>query len=339
MQHNRISTIIFTITLSFATVASAQTWVSFDVPASTTTFATGINADAVVGRYVDSAGTTHGFLLKDGKVTAIDYPGAVFTAAWGINSQGDIVGIRYDDPARAGDGVAQHGFLLRGGVYTPLDYPGKFGLIPVRINDAGQIVGCNHDDGPSTGSLMGMNGFLFSNNNWSQLSMDMTMNNGITADGSLMTGLMGDSPATNHGYLARTGDNSIIMPFDFPFSTSTLPYDISPSGDAVVGYYIDAANKTHGFLLRLGGLSDAVAIFGFNPQLGIPGPFEFISIDYPGATSTYAYGINSRGDIVGRYVDSAGKTHAFFHSPGLPRTRQNQSDAQAGPLNRETLRP
>ena len=65
MQRNRVSTIIFTITLSFATVASAQTWVSFDVPASTTTFATGINADAVVGRYVDSAGTTHGFLLKD----------------------------------------------------------------------------------------------------------------------------------------------------------------------------------------------------------------------------------------------------------------------------------
>src|SRR5579859_5505983 len=158
MQRNRISTIIFAIAFSFATVASAQTWVSFDVPASTTTWAGGINADgAVVGRYVDSAGTTHGFLLKDGEVTTIDYPGAVFTAAWGINSQGDIVGAHYEDPTKITNSVGSHGFLLRGGIYTALEYSAKFGLIPVHINDPRQIVGCNHDDGPSMGPLMGMN--------------------------------------------------------------------------------------------------------------------------------------------------------------------------------------
>ena len=36
------------------------------------------------------------------------------------------------------------------------------------------------------------------------------------------------------------------------------------------------------------------------------------TMDYPGAVSTIANGINSQGDIVGWYTDTAGKTHGFF---------------------------
>ena len=39
----------------------------------------------------------------------------------------------------------------------------------------------------------------------------------------------------------------------------------------------------------------------------------FTSIDFPGAASTQAFGINPRGDIVGQYV-SAGLTHGFLLS-------------------------
>jgi probable HAF family extracellular repeat protein len=322
MLRKRVCTILCATALSLGTTVSAQTYISFDVPGSTYTSGLGINADgAVVGRFVDSAGNSHGYMLKEGKFTTIDYPGAVFTNVWGINSLGDIVGVHYEDPTKIANSVGAHGFLLRQGVFTPLDYPGKFGLIPSRINDAGQVVGCNHDDGPSTGLLMGMHGFLFSNNNWSQLNMDMTMHNGLTADGSVIAGLIGNDAGTYRGYLASNG---VVVPFDFPFSTSTQPWDISPSGDTVVGFYTDTANKTHGFLLLLGGLGESIATFGLNPQLALTGPFAFVSIDYPGATSTFAYGINSRGDVVGRYVDSAGNTHGFFHSPGLLRTRAAQ---------------
>jgi len=38
---------------------------------------------------------------------------------------------------------------------------------------------------------------------------------------------------------------------------------------------------------------------------------RFIKLDFPGAKSTYAYGINPAGDIVGAYVDSAGKERGF----------------------------
>lgn len=43
----------------------------------------------------------------------------------------------------------------------------------------------------------------------------------------------------------------------------------------------------------------------------------FIPIDYPGAISTSAQGINPRGEIVGQYTDAAGMTHGFLrHTDG-----------------------
>ena len=38
----------------------------------------------------------------------------------------------------------------------------------------------------------------------------------------------------------------------------------------------------------------------------------FTSIDFPNATSTDALGINSAGDIVGRYVSADGNTHGYL---------------------------
>jgi probable HAF family extracellular repeat protein len=293
------------VALSFG-AAKAQNYISFDVPGSTLTNAVGINDDgAVVGSYNDSAGKRHGFLLQDGKFTSIDYPGAVWTQAYAINSHGDIVGCRVDDPTRIPNLVGCHGFLLRQGVFTSLDYPGKYGLIASRINDAGQIIGCNHDDDGPGGVLMDdMHGFLFSDGNFTQLSMPNSMNNGLTADGSTIAGLVTTNGVT-HGYLAS---NDIVMIFDFPFSTSTQAWDMSPSGDMVAGQYTDAAKKVHGFVLRL---DDSIATFGLTPQ-SLTGPFEFISIDYPGATSTIALGLNSRGDVIGSYRDSAGTLHGFL---------------------------
>src|SRR5262249_16984001 len=42
----------------------------------------------------------------------------------------------------------------------------------------------------------------------------------------------------------------------------------------------------------------------------------FSSFDYPGATATAPYAINANGDVVGFYVDSAGKQHGFLLSGG-----------------------
>jgi probable HAF family extracellular repeat protein len=311
MSRNIVWTVLCAALLSCSTANAAAIFTSFDFAGATSTTASGINSDgAVVGWYVDSGGNTHGFLLKEGSFTSIDYPGAVFTQTWGINSQGDIVGCHIEDSTRISGSIGCHGFLLRQGVFTPVDVPGKYGAIPVRINDAGQIVGCAHDDdGPGGVMMDDMHGFLFSDGNVTQLSTKVTMNYSLTADGNVTTGVVGINGVT-HGFLAS---NDTVVPFDFPFSISTVPYDMSSSGDEIVGAYRDGAKNMHGFLLRLG---DSMGTFGVNPQFGMTGPFEFSTIDYPGATATQAVGINPRGDVVGLYVDGAGKRHAFFLSRG-----------------------
>ena len=313
MLRGTVCTILCAAALS-ARTAKAQTYISFDVPGSTFTTAMDINNDgAVVGFYTDSAGKTHGFLLQDGNFTTIDYPGAVRTAAMGINSQGDVVGAHYEDPTRIPNSIGAHGFLLSQGAFTAIDYPGKYGALPVRINDVGQIVGCNHDDDGRGGYMMAdMHGFMYSNGSYAQLSMPDTMNYGVTADGSITAGMTqeGTDPASPyHGFIAS---NDVVMRFDFPFAISTQVYDLSPSGDMLLGRYTDAAKKAHGFLVTLG---DSIATFGLNAQQGLAGPFEFVTIDYPGASATNASAFNSRGDVVGNYIDAAGKTHGFFISP------------------------
>jgi uncharacterized membrane protein len=289
-------------------IQAADTYISFDAPGATSTRAIGINADgAVVGDFVDSAGT-HGYLLSGGSFTKIDYPGAAATSAKGINSQGDIVGTHTDDTSGAPS--ATHGFLLRQGSFTALTYPGKLGLIPQRINDAGQIVGCNHDNDLN----LSMHGFLYSNGKWSQLDMAMSMNNGLLPDGSLMTGLYTDSATnTSRAYFSNGSDP---IPFDFPFATTTWGWDMSPSGE-VVGQYTDANKATHGYLL-IPPVYDST--FGFTPPPGTPTSYRFISVDYPGAKTTYAYGINASGYIIGAYVDPTGKQHGFL----LVRARQRR---------------
>jgi probable HAF family extracellular repeat protein len=312
MLHNTASAILCALVgalaLSLGTAKAEDAFISFDFPGATSTTASDINADgAVVGWYVDSGGNTHGFLLKHGSFTSIDYPGAVHTEARGINAQGDIVGCHMEDATRIPGSIGCHGFLLRQGVFTPVDYPGKYGTIAQRINDAGQIVGCNHDDDGPGGTMMDdMFGFLFSNGQFSQLSTKATMNWGLTADGNVTVGNVTIDGVT-HGYIAS---NDVVVPFDFPFSTVTNAYDMTPSGNKIVGAYRDSARKVHGFLLRI-----------VNPHFGLTGPFEFVTIDYPGATATQPFGINPQGDVVGVYVDAAGKRHGFFLTLGHNRGR------------------
>jgi probable HAF family extracellular repeat protein len=82
------------------------TFAAVDVPGATGTLATGINANGhVVGIYYDSAGNSHGFLLKRNQFFTVDVPGSLVgvsgtlqTEVNGINNAGDIVGDYYAPP-------------------------------------------------------------------------------------------------------------------------------------------------------------------------------------------------------------------------------------------------
>jgi uncharacterized membrane protein len=114
---------------------------TIDFPGAPGTLVLAINnRDQIVGASIDSENTKHGFLLHQGKFTAIDHPDATSevrgggTVLYGLNDRGRIVG-QYSD-SRC------HGFLLDGDTFTTIDDPDAlFATGAADINDGGQIVG------------------------------------------------------------------------------------------------------------------------------------------------------------------------------------------------------
>jgi probable HAF family extracellular repeat protein len=73
----------------------AQNYQTIDPPGSTYTIAQSINDNGqIVGFYLDSNRTEHGFLYNKGIYTTIYPPGSVGTIATDVNSLGQIVGTR-----------------------------------------------------------------------------------------------------------------------------------------------------------------------------------------------------------------------------------------------------
>ncbi len=60
---------------------------------------------------------------------------------------------------------------------------------------------------------------------------------------------------------------------------------------------------------RRGGLLAVLSLCAL-ASTAVAGPARFVSIDFPGATATFAFGINPAGAIVGAYFNS-GQEHAF----------------------------
>jgi uncharacterized membrane protein len=84
-------------------------FLSFDVPDSTLTFAYDMNPQVqIVGHFRDRSGRFHAFFRdEDGEFTVLDFPGSSNTQARGINARGDFVGWYVDSNGRT------HGFFAQ----------------------------------------------------------------------------------------------------------------------------------------------------------------------------------------------------------------------------------
>lgn len=114
----------------------------FNPPGATSSAASTVSPSGVVaGAYTDTVGELfHGYLLKNGTYTTIDFPGALYgTFAGGANPENDVAGAyNYTSSCTADCG---HAFVLSNGVYTSFDYPGATFSEGTGINPAGVIVG------------------------------------------------------------------------------------------------------------------------------------------------------------------------------------------------------
>ncbi len=216
-----------------------------------------------------------------GVFTFIDYPGAVSTQIWAINSRGEMVGV-YVDAARV-----THGFLYARGRFTSVDYPGAALTVANNSNAQGDIVGeyAAVANGPRRG-------FVLSGGRFSTIEIPDAPASGvvgIAANGDLVGYY--DNPL--RGYLLR-GDQ--LTRIDVPAASPTVIGSISPQGHIVGSARVEGVSR--GFLFQDG---------------------EFVKHwEYPGANGfTNAIGINAAGDIVGRYLDAANVSHGYLLSNGL----------------------
>lgn len=258
--------------------------------------------------------------------SSIDFPGAVFTNAQGINAGGEVVGFYVDTGDRT------HGFVLSGGDYRSVDYPNATNTQLRGIGPSGDVVGAYQRANESgavpihgflltrhgdfypidfpghqntiaqrilpNGTILGcyhdtdtmgtMHGMAVSRRGFDGIPEATTMHNGATPDGRLIVGLFTDMMDNRgKGYFY---DGNRLTPFEVPGATATAAWDINPAGVAV-GVYRDGAGAFHGFT--------------YDGQ-------TFGRVDMPNATATRLFGINAGGDLVGTYVDRAGRTHGFL---------------------------
>ena len=171
-------------------------------------------AGAIVGRFLDSSGVGHGFLLDSTlALTILDAPGAGSalgegTAALDINGDGVVVGF-IDNGAANGLAVLHSFMRAADGTYSVFDPPGAGpnGSLADGVNDSGTIVGSYID------AKMVRHGYL------------------RNPDGTFVTF---DDP------------DAAQLPATF-VSLGTAPRRVNASG-AVVGLYTDGMGVRHGFV-------------------------------------------------------------------------------------------
>ena len=134
--------------------------------------------------------------------------------------------------------------------------------------------------------------------------------------------------------VAFTLIDDIFKTYDFPDAQETRFYALGNNGDAA-GYYADGDGHHRGVVLENGELrqydfpgSVQTEIYGISDTTGaLTGNFIDANdskrrgfsgdeiIEVPGATATYADFVNSRGGMVGSYVDAAGVYQPYIRTP------------------------
>ncbi len=256
----------------------------------------------IVGTYADITGT-HGFLFFRGQYTTIDVPNGPIsrsfnTQAFGVNSQGQIVGTY-----QSTDGTTSS-FIRTAGTFTRFNQcgagPGVEGHWEAHgIDNVGNIVG--------TGRAIGIvEGFLYRGPSWPCYGLSWTLAPGVRS--TELYGINNVSPLrgvgfyvdrNGHAHGAYLGVNSASVQFDVPGASDTWLRGINDAS-YTVGYYL-LRGTSPGFV---------------NDQQNIT------NINYPLARSTQVHAINngnSRGfSIGGAYFDANGKRHGFLASLSLP---------------------
>jgi hypothetical protein len=304
-----------TAALSVATQAGATTVAPHSAATTTYSFTTldnqadltfnqllGINNHNVIAGYFGSGAAGHpnkGYLLKSPYAQADyvneNFPGSVQTQVTGLNYIGDTCGFWV-----SGNNT-NRGFVEWNGVFTAYTDPST----PKVAGAVNQLLGINNK-GIAVGFYNDAKGnaHAYKVNQATNVFTAIKIPDAVSATATAInnmgyiTGFFTDAAGdTSSWLLTPTGQ---LTTFQFPGGSDTQALGISDSKNQIVGSYLDGSGVMHGFVLT-------------DPM----GPVShWQSIDDPnGVGSTVVNGINTAGDLVGFYTDSAGNTDGMLAAP------------------------
>lgn len=282
MRNAIVLSLALFVVAAFVQLAVAQgTYTQIDYPGVTNgTYVYGINAAGdIVGNYADENFHYHGFVLSDGSYTQIDYPGAPGIALLGINDVGQIVGqtTRHQ--------VVSFLYNMASQTFTTIRYPHASETFVYGINNAGTVVGYYAVCCPEIPF-----GFEAAGSTYRQLIPPGAVYSdarGISSSGKVVGGAGARDGSTSNILFKRGNYYRITIPVGPNYAV----YGINPAGTALVGYSYPPAS---GFLYKGQALQ---------------------TLQFPGAFSTLAYGVNDAGEVVGTFQDSSLLYHGFRWTP------------------------
>jgi hypothetical protein len=163
----------------------------------------------------------------------------------------------------------------------------------------------------------------------------------------LTVGFWVNAKGANHGFYAVNGQH--FRQVDFPTADNAKPQVDQLLGvndsDVAVGFYTDGQGTNHGYSFNIlthrfrsinvngdtsvtaAAINDLGDVAGFaTNSAGTMEAFlkqsngRLIRLNFPGASSTQAFGVNNGDEVVGQYMVGTGNsatTHGFVWAPGL----------------------
>jgi hypothetical protein len=358
LSMHRVGMLAVTLFVGFAPTLFAQTITTFDVPNSTSTQPSAINAAGqIAGSYSDGLGQ-HGFLRQeDGTTASFDAPypfqtggPPVQTGATSMNVAGQITGYVFH-PTDISFGFLRHTdgtFVVFGGdcfgvtasedVITPVFE----GTTPTAINDRGQITGtCGPGDGISFGFLRQPDGAITVFEP-APAPVPHTRALAINSRGQITGVYLQEDPTNIYRGFLREPDGTITT-FDASGS-GTTPTAINSKGE-IAGYTGNDGflRQPDGSIELFDGPSTSTQPTAINRKGQIIGVYfdasnvyhgflrekhgSITTIDVPNASSTYPTGINRKGDITGWYSDASG-VHGFVRSRNCDASRAAECEPE-----------
>lgn len=278
------------------------------------TFGIGIDTNGdTVGYFIDSGNALHGFIRSSaGTVTSVDAPGAgagnyLGTKVFAIDSSGEAVGSYWD----AQD--VEHSFIRSSsGTVTVFDPPGASTSGAGVISSSGTVAGGYIDGNGAHGFLRAANGTFTTFDPTGIPSEVEIVIPEMSANGTV-AGTYTDSGGVYHGFLMNSDGTITILDAPGAGTASeegTEITDINSNGVLAGGISIgivDNVNTSHSLIRAADG--------------------TWPTFDPPQAVSSFAYGINDSGAVVGTYRDSNLVRHGYVREPNGAFTTLDDPDA------------